>query len=369
MQVVRGKSVVEMGAEEARALLNPYDHLVADVGTGDGRFPYALAREHPATFFVGIDANADNLREVSHKAARKPSKGGLPNVAYVLADAEDPPDALAARADTVHVVLPWGKLMVGLLLASPGVLGGLARLARPGADLHVILNGEVWSDPVPIDQRDLPDPTPAFVAETLAPLYSERAGIVIDDVRAMPADAAHAIPSTWAKKLRHGRPAPRFTEFFGRFGSTPAVALREPTDTDLPVLFEQQRDPASNAMAAVPGRDRDAFDAHWRRLLADPTVTIRVIDAGGEVVGSVLTFMTGDERDVGYWIAREHWGRGLASAALGQFLADEVHERPLRARVASHNGGSIRVLEKSGFVSERREQKEDVEELVMRLDG
>lgn len=369
MQVVRGKRVVEMGAEEARTLLDPFDRLVVDVGTGDGRFPYALAREDPATFFAGIDANADNLREVSHKAARKPSKGGLPNVAFVLADAEAPPVALIGRASTVHVVLPWGKLMEGLLLASPGVLGGLARLARPGAELHVILNGEVWSDPVPIDQRDLPDPTPSFVSETLAPLYVERAGIVVEDVCAMPPDAAHAIPSTWAKKLRHGRPAPRFTEFTGRFGAAPAVSLREPTDADLPILFEHQRDPESNAMAAFPAREREAFEAHWRRILADPTVVLRVVEAGAEVVGNVLTFVTAGERDVGYWIAREHWGRGFASAALEQFLADQVVERPLRARVASHNVGSLRVLEKSGFALERREQKDDVEELVMRLDG
>lgn len=52
---------------------------------------------------------------------------------------------------------------------------------------------------------------------------------------------------------------------------------------------------------------------------------------------------------VGYWIGREFWGRGIASAALGQFLRAEV-ARPLNARVAKHNTASIRVLRKAGFV-------------------
>lgn len=52
---------------------------------------------------------------------------------------------------------------------------------------------------------------------------------------------------------------------------------------------------------------------------------------------------------VGYWVDRACWGRGIASRALAMFL-DEVIARPLHARVATTNLGSIRVLEKCGFV-------------------
>ena len=43
------------------------------------------------------------------------------------------------------------------------------------------------------------------------------------------------------------------------------------------------------------------------------------------------------------------WGRGLATAALGEFLV-ELPDRPLHALVSTDNVGSIRVLEKCGFV-------------------
>ena len=46
--------------------------------------------------------------------------------------------------------------------------------------------------------------------------------------------------------------------------SAPGV-LREVLVSDLDAFFEHQRDPEATRMAAFPARDREAFDAHWRR--------------------------------------------------------------------------------------------------------
>lgn len=216
MQVVRGKEVVRLGSEQLDALLAPFARVVIDVGTGDGRLPYRLAQRAPDTLYVGIDANADNMREASHRALRKPSRGGVENVVFVLADAEDPPDALEGRADEVLVILPWGRLMVGLLRGERDVLAGIARLARPGAALRIVINGEVWGEPVPIEARDLPPPTVDYVHEVLRPIY-RRHGISICEVHKMTAAESASISSTWAKRLRHGRPEPNFLEVRARF--------------------------------------------------------------------------------------------------------------------------------------------------------
>jgi RimJ/RimL family protein N-acetyltransferase len=125
--------------------------------------------------------------------------------------------------------------------------------------------------------------------------------------------------------------------------------LREVAESDLDALFEQQADPQSSAMAGVPSRGRADFDAHWRRILADGSTVIRVIDVDGEAAGHVLSWRSEGRRYVGYWVAREFWGRGLATAALAEYLG-EVRERPLHALVSTDNVGSIRVLEKNGFV-------------------
>jgi RimJ/RimL family protein N-acetyltransferase len=128
------------------------------------------------------------------------------------------------------------------------------------------------------------------------------------------------------------------------------VILREVRESDFEALYEQQADPEAIAMAAVPARDREACFAHWREVLADDTGLVRAIEVDGECVGHVVSFLRDgvEPREVGYWLARSHWGRGIASAALAELLRQETR-RPLIATVVTHNPGSRRVLEKCGF--------------------
>ena len=149
--------------------------------------------------------------------------------------------------------------------------------------------------------------------------------------------------------------------------------LRDVTDADIDVFYEQQRDPEAAAMAAFPARDREAFEAHWRRVRAyDSNVTRTIVDEGA-VAGNVGCWEQDGRRFVGYWLGREFWGRGLATAALAELVA-ELDERPLHASVVTSNVGSIRVLEKCGFVEVERHAEHDehavrvIEEILYRLD-
>jgi RimJ/RimL family protein N-acetyltransferase len=128
----------------------------------------------------------------------------------------------------------------------------------------------------------------------------------------------------------------------------PNVRLRRVREDDLPILFEHQMDPEANRMANFPPRDRDAFVAHWTKILGDASLVAEAIELDGEIVGNVVSWTHDGERDIGYWIGREYWGAGIATAALRALLS-ELEERPLFAYVAEHNVGSIRVLEKCGF--------------------
>ncbi|MFG2466317.1 GNAT family N-acetyltransferase [Streptomyces canus] len=128
------------------------------------------------------------------------------------------------------------------------------------------------------------------------------------------------------------------------------IVLREVHDSDLPVFFRQMNDPEALHMAAFTPKDpadRDAFDAHWKRIRASADVQ-RTILADGDVVGSAAVYGDPGEREVTYWIDRAYWGRGIATAALRELVA-QVPERPLYARAAADNTGSLRVLEKCGF--------------------
>jgi RimJ/RimL family protein N-acetyltransferase len=126
------------------------------------------------------------------------------------------------------------------------------------------------------------------------------------------------------------------------------IWLREVRPGDLPVFFEQQLDPEATRMAAFPSRAREAFMAHWEKTMAGQTNILRTIVFDSRVAGNIVSWETSGERRVGYWLGKDYWGQGIASAALAQFL-EQVKIRPLHARVARKNAASIRVLQKCGF--------------------
>jgi len=102
-------------------------------------------------------------------------------------------------------------------------------------------------------------------------------------------------------------------------------------------------------MADFPARDRDAFMALWGRILANETIVKRTILFEDQVAGNIVSFLEDDgRREVGYWLGRGYWGKGIATRALTAFL-EIVTERPLYAEVAIHNHASRRVLQKCGF--------------------
>src|SRR4030066_1308324 len=110
--------------------------------------------------------------------------------------------------------------------------------------------------------------------------------------------------------------------------------LRDVIASDLPIFFENQRDPQACKMAAFVAKDpqdRVAFDAHWTKIMADDSVFIQTIVVVGQVVGSVLNYYMFGEPEVAYWIGREFWGRGYATRSLALFLELQT-ARPLYAR-------------------------------------
>jgi RimJ/RimL family protein N-acetyltransferase len=148
----------------------------------------------------------------------------------------------------------------------------------------------------------------------------------------------------------------------------PRVRLRPVEDADLPIFLAHQDDPIAAAMASFPTRAPDAFYEHWGKIRADPTNVTRTIVADDEVVGDIVSWLDDGRRQVGYWIGRDHWGKGFATAAL-RLLLDEIADRPVTAHVALDNIGSQRVVEKCGFVRVGEAVADDgVHEAIFRLD-
>lgn len=156
------------------------------------------------------------------------------------------------------------------------------------------------------------------------------------------------------------------------------VSLRAPVPADVPLLYAFENDPAWCAMAMLKPRSWEAFEAVWAKLFAGWTAgdtrffqrtiladgeacgTIGVRPVGAKKVGTDGAAAGGERFDVGYGLGRAHWGRGIASRALGLIL-EQVPRRPLYATVAASNTTSIRVLEKHGFAIVERFAGEESE--------
>jgi RimJ/RimL family protein N-acetyltransferase len=150
------------------------------------------------------------------------------------------------------------------------------------------------------------------------------------------------------------------------------VMLRDVTEADLPIFYEQQLEPEATQMAAFPSRDRDAFMAHWKKIMGNDNVIVKTILFEGQVAGNVVSWEQAGEWDVGYWLGKEYWSKGIATKALAEFLG-YVKTRPLFAHVAKHNVGSQRVLQKCGFVISGEDKFPDengneIEENILKLE-
>jgi RimJ/RimL family protein N-acetyltransferase len=156
----------------------------------------------------------------------------------------------------------------------------------------------------------------------------------------------------------------------------PNIRLRRTEPRDLEALFAIQSDPESNTIAGTKPRSREVFFSRWDSIFTDPKVNGQVIEelradnpSDFQLVGSIACFQvdasdptnaaggtvathaSGDTKllnCVGYWIARPHWGRGIASRALELFLGQEPR-RPLHATTAANNSASRHILENAGF--------------------
>lgn len=127
--------------------------------------------------------------------------------------------------------------------------------------------------------------------------------------------------------------------------------LREITSADLDEFFIQLQDPEANLMAAFAPRnpkDRGVFDYHWNHLLSDPNTQALTIDDDGQAVGALICSHLDDVPQLSFWMSRSHWGQGLTTAAVDEFL-DSFEPRPIQAYVPADNAGTQKVLLRCGF--------------------
>jgi ribosomal-protein-alanine N-acetyltransferase len=145
---------------------------------------------------------------------------------------------------------------------------------------------------------------------------------------------------------------------------TPRLLLRRPSPADAEAIFSRySSDPDVTRYVGWPRHrfieQTEAFlassDAEWDRWAAGPYLIESRTDQ--KLLGSTgLALETPTVAATGYVLARDEWGQGYATEALGAMvvLAREMEVRRLYAVCHPGNLASVRVLEKCGFALETR---------------
>ena len=204
MRLLQGTKVVDAPAGWREALVASGRGVVVDVGAGDGRFVYESARRDAKRFYIAIDPDATALGEYAFRAARKPARGGIANAAFVVAAVEQLPPELLALAGLVRVNFPWGSLLRGLLEPQPATLSAVASLALPDGAFEFVLSYDPTQDTGAFAGERLPAPDEPYIDQRLIPAYAT-AGLDVEEQRRLGREEALAIPSTWGRRLLHGR--------------------------------------------------------------------------------------------------------------------------------------------------------------------
>lgn len=150
---------------------------------------------------------------------------------------------------------------------------------------------------------------------------------------------------------------------------TPRLILRPWRETDAESLYEYAKDPLVGPIAGWPVHTsvEDSRGIIRDILSADETYAVALRETG-RAAGSV-GLMRGeagnlvlqpDQAEVGYWIGRPFWGRGLITEATRELIRlafDDLGIRTLWCGWFEGNDKSRRVSEKCGFSYVGSEEK------------
>ena len=159
--------------EELLLKINEYDKTIMDLGTGDGNFIYNQAKQNTNTLCIGIDLVPENMKKVSNKIGKKPSRGGVNNLVLIIADVETLPEILYNTANKVHVNFPWSSLLKGVVLPETNILNNIKSIMKQQANLEMLINMYVFADSSLIQKLNLPEVTSDYITKILIPEYKK----------------------------------------------------------------------------------------------------------------------------------------------------------------------------------------------------
>jgi SAM-dependent methyltransferase len=204
MLVTKGKNLVEMNKHELNRIISIYERVILDIGAGSGKFIYRLAKENQNALCVGLETSQDSLLEYARRIEKKPERGGLSNVIYVIGNIESHLDELCGIADEVFINYPWTNLLKALVVGDNVILQIIHSLLRGNGNLNLTMSYDERYEKKFIKNYNLPELSEDYVRHTMAVFY-EKFGFKIISVEKLGSNEMQKSMSEWGKRLAFGR--------------------------------------------------------------------------------------------------------------------------------------------------------------------
>jgi RimJ/RimL family protein N-acetyltransferase len=138
-----------------------------------------------------------------------------------------------------------------------------------------------------------------------------------------------------------------------------SFALRPWNDGDVDDVVRLTADPEIVRWTRIPDPNTPDMVREFMASAPEGERHMAIVDeVSGELLGAVglqRLHPEGHRGEIGYWVAGEHRGRGIASRAVDRLAQEVFAARPLRRlelHVHPDNAASRRVAEKAGFIFE-----------------
>jgi 16S rRNA (adenine(1408)-N(1))-methyltransferase len=169
MLVVKGNKTTKIETGGVLKLIEGFEKVVVDLGTGDGRFVYKNALSNPKVFYLGIDPSEKQLKICARGAQRK----NLKNILFVLGSVEHLPNEISGMADEIYVNSPWGSLLETFVKPIKENLMNLYRLLKKGGVIKVVLGYDELLEPSEAKRMSLPAIDLDYIKGVLIPEYNK----------------------------------------------------------------------------------------------------------------------------------------------------------------------------------------------------
>lgn len=200
MKVIKGNKIKEINKKTFKNLIRGYEEVVIDLGTGDGRFVFAYARENPNSFIIGIDPNQRQMSIYSKKV----NKEKLTNAFFIVGSVEKLPKRLNGIANKVYVNFPWGSLLGGIVNADPTVLKNISSLLKPKGELEITFGYSQDSEPSEVKRLGLDNLDQTKLKDVIIPGFEKLELNLIQSTN-LEKKGIFEIDSSWGKKLSFGQ--------------------------------------------------------------------------------------------------------------------------------------------------------------------